>query len=137
VQARSNKGALGLMQIMPDTGRRYGVGRPSALLDPATNIETGVRYLRDLLLMFPGRVDLALAAYNAGEGAVVKYGYRIPPYPETQQYVRKIFARYQNITGRSLRGTSGQSYSMSLSDASDINADDGPSTPTVLSRRTD
>jgi Transglycosylase SLT domain len=136
VQARSNKGALGLMQIMPGTGRRYGVERTRELLDPATNIETGVRYLRDLLLMFPGRVDLALAAYNAGEGAVVKYGNRIPPYPETQQYVRKIFARYQNLTGRSLRGTNGQARSLSLSELTSP-ANDSPSAPTVLSRRTD
>ncbi len=134
--ARSHKGALGLMQIMPGTGRRYGVERASALLDPATNVETGVRYLRDLLLMFPGRVDLALAAYNAGEGAVVKYGYRIPPYPETQDYVRKIFTRYRNLTGRSLRGSSGQARAFSVSDASDF-ADDTSSTPSALSRRED
>jgi hypothetical protein len=88
--ARSPKGAIGLMQIMPATGSRYGVGSARDLFDPATNIEVGTRYLRDLTEMFNGRVDLVLAAYNAGEGAVRRYGNRVPPYPETQDYVRKI-----------------------------------------------
>lgn len=88
--ARSPKGALGLMQIMPGTGARYGVSNPKALLDPMTNIDVGTRYLRDLHAMFPGRVDLVLAAYNAGEGAVIKRGHRIPPYPETEHYVRRV-----------------------------------------------
>jgi soluble lytic murein transglycosylase-like protein len=96
VKARSPKGALGLMQIMPGTGKRYGVHSTTALLDPATNVETGVRYLRDLMAMFPGRTDLVLAAYNAGEGAVIRYGRRIPPYAETQAYVRNILARYRS-----------------------------------------
>jgi soluble lytic murein transglycosylase-like protein len=89
-RARSPKGALGLMQIMPATGARYGVTNPRSLLDPTVNIDVGTRYLRDLHAMFPGRVDLVLAAYNAGEGAVIKRGHRIPPYPETQDYVRKV-----------------------------------------------
>lgn len=93
-QARSPKGALGLMQIMPATGARYGVASRQDLLDPATNIDVGARYLRDLNEMFDGRVDLVLAAYNAGEGAVKRYGNRIPPYPETQDYVRKIMKLY-------------------------------------------
>lgn len=93
-QARSPKGALGLMQIMPATGARYGVGVPRDLLDPATNIDVGTRYLRDLHEMFNGRVELVLAAYNAGEGAVKRYGNRIPPYRETQDYVQKILRLY-------------------------------------------
>ena len=95
VQARSPKGALGLMQIMPATGARYGVDSGRDLLDPAVNIDIGTRYLRDLHEMFDGRIDLMLAAYNAGEGAVRRYGNRIPPYPETQDYVQKIMGLYR------------------------------------------
>ena len=89
--ATSYKGAQGLMQLMPGTAARYGVTNP---YDVAQNISGGTRYLRDLLKMFNGRVDLALAGYNAGEGAVMKYGYTIPPYNETRNYVRLIIARY-------------------------------------------
>ena len=89
--ATSHKGAQGLMQLMPGTAARYGVTNP---YDVAQNISGGTRYLRDLLKMFNGRVDLALAGYNAGEGAVMKYGYTIPPYNETRNYVRLIIARY-------------------------------------------
>lgn len=89
--ATSHKGAQGLMQLMPGTAARYGVTNP---YDVAQNISGGTRYLRDLLKMFNGRVDLALAGYNAGEGAVMKYGYTIPPYSETRNYVRLIIARY-------------------------------------------
>ena len=95
-QARSPKGALGLMQIMPATGARYGVGTPQELLDPATNIEVGTRYLRDLHQLFDGQVELVLAAYNAGEGAVKRHGNRIPPYRETQDYVRKVLRLYRD-----------------------------------------
>jgi soluble lytic murein transglycosylase-like protein len=87
----SPKGAQGLMQLMPATAARYGVTNP---FDAAQNISAGTRYLKDLLQMFNGRLDLALAGYNAGEGAVIKYGYRIPPYAETQAYVRLITYRY-------------------------------------------
>jgi len=90
-RATSYKGAMGLMQLMPGTAARYGVTNP---YDVGQNISAGTRYLRDLLKMFNGRVDLALAGYNAGEGAVMKYGNRIPPYNETQNYVRLIIARY-------------------------------------------
>jgi len=89
--ATSPKGAQGLMQLMPDTAARYGVTNS---YDVAQNIKGGTRYLKDLLKMFNGRVDLALAGYNAGEGAVMKYGNTIPPYTETRNYVRLILKRY-------------------------------------------
>ncbi len=89
--AVSPKGARGLMQLMPFTARRFGV---TSIFDPRQNIEGGARYMRFLLDLFGGDVELALAGYNAGEGAVMKYGYRIPPYRETQEYVRRITRRY-------------------------------------------
>jgi soluble lytic murein transglycosylase-like protein len=90
--ARSPKGAKGLMQLMPDTARRYGVDNP---LDPRQNIQGGSAYLRDLLTLFGNDLNLALAAYNAGEGAVMEYGHRIPPYRETTQYVPKVLSYYK------------------------------------------
>jgi soluble lytic murein transglycosylase-like protein len=90
-RALSYKGASGLMQLMPATARRFGV---SNIWDPRQNIEGGARYVRWLLNFFDGDVRLALAGYNAGEGAVLKYGRRVPPYSETQNYVRRIFGRY-------------------------------------------
>ena len=98
--AVSPKGAVGLMQIMPATAQRYGVSadRKAAvaqkLTDPRTNIRTGTRYLRDLIRMFPGQLELALAAYNAGEGAVQRAGNRIPNYRETQNYVKTVMQLY-------------------------------------------
>ena len=89
--ATSPKGAQGLMQLMPGTAARYGVTNP---YDVAQSIKGGTRYLKDLLAMFNGRVDLALAGYNAGEGAVMKYGNTIPPYSETRNYVKLILKRY-------------------------------------------
>jgi soluble lytic murein transglycosylase-like protein len=89
--AISPKGARGLMQLMPGTAVRYGV---TNIFDPRQNIEGGARYIRFLLDRFDGDVNLTLAGYNAGEGAVEKYGWRIPPYAETQEYVRRISRRY-------------------------------------------
>ena len=89
----SPKGAQGLMQLMPGTARRFGVSRP---FDPAENIRGGTQYLKDLMTMFNGRVDLALASYNAGEGRVLDYGNRVPPFKETRDYVKRISARYHN-----------------------------------------
>jgi soluble lytic murein transglycosylase-like protein len=93
-RALSYKGARGLMQLMPATASRFGV---SNIWDPKQNIEGGARYMRFLLDMFAGDVRLALAGYNAGEGAVMKYGYQVPPYSETQEYVRRIGRRYSLI----------------------------------------
>jgi len=89
--AISPKGARGLMQLMPGTAVRYGV---TNVFDPRQNIEGGARYVSFLLERFDGDVNLTLAGYNAGEGAVEKYGWRIPPYAETQEYVRRISRRY-------------------------------------------
>ncbi|MCU0833793.1 MAG: lytic transglycosylase domain-containing protein [Chromatiaceae bacterium] len=85
--AVSSAGAVGLMQLMPATAARYGV---SDIWDPGQNLRGGARYLRDLLNLFEHDLRLALAAYNAGEGAVIRHGRQIPPYPETQSYVRKV-----------------------------------------------
>lgn len=90
--ARSPKGALGLMQLMPATAARYGVRSAADLLDPRTNIDVGVRHLRTLHDRYDGRLALMLAAYNAGEGAVERYGQRVPPFAETEAYVRRITA---------------------------------------------
>lgn len=107
--AVSPKGAVGLMQIMPATAQRYGVAgdarTPVAqkLTEPRTNIRVGTRYLRDLLALFPGQPELALAAYNAGEGAVQRAGNRIPPYRETQNYVRTVLQLYAVLKPPALR----------------------------------
>jgi hypothetical protein len=95
IRATSNKGASGLMQLMPATARRFGV---TSIYDPRQNIDAGVRYMRWLLDTFNGDVVLALAGYNAGEGAVMKYGNSVPPYRETQEYVRRITSRYSAIS---------------------------------------
>src|SRR5215208_2377178 len=101
--AVSPKGARGLMQLMPGTGARFGVRRPH---DPAQNISGGTRYLRELLNRFNNRVDLVLASYNAGEGAVIKFGHKVPPYRETRDYVKKISYRYKRATVRTKKPTS-------------------------------
>ena len=90
--ALSPKGARGLMQLMPATAARFGVRN---IFDPRENIEAGARYMRFLLNLFHNNVPLALAGYNAGEGAVMKYGWQVPPYSETREYVRRISDRYQ------------------------------------------
>lgn len=90
--AISNKGAIGLMQVLPDTAARYGIRNPK--MSPQANLRVGTLYLRDLIRTFDNRLDLALAAYNAGEGSVQRYSNRIPPYPETQQYVHDVLAKY-------------------------------------------
>ncbi len=86
----SSKGALGLMQLMPETAKIYGVGNP---FEPRDNIEGGVRYLKDLINLYGRRTRFVLAAYNAGQTAVKKYG-GIPPYPETRNYIEKVMASY-------------------------------------------
>ena len=92
-KARSPKGAIGLMQVMPATASRYGVADPSK--SPEANLRAGTRYLSELMELFENRLDLVLAAYNAGENAVLRYGQRIPPFRETQQYVPAVLAKYR------------------------------------------
>jgi soluble lytic murein transglycosylase-like protein len=89
--ATSRAGAVGLMQLMPATARRYGVYNRR---NPTANLTGGTRYLKDLLKRFDNDIELALAGYNAGENAVEKYGNQIPPYDETQEYVRKVLKLY-------------------------------------------
>lgn len=89
--AVSTAGAVGLMQLMPDTARRYGVVDRR---DAEQNIDGGTRYLKDLMGMFNSNLRLAVAGYNAGEGAVMKYNNTVPPYPETQNYVQQVMRLY-------------------------------------------
>jgi soluble lytic murein transglycosylase-like protein len=98
--ARSHKGAMGLMQLMPATAREYGVLDP---YNPVENIRAGVAYLKKLLVRFADNVELALAAYNAGPRAVERYGTKVPPYRETRNYVAKI----RNATGNAGATTAG------------------------------
>ena len=102
-QAVSPKGAVGLMQLMPATAQRFGVRADKTksieqkLTDPKTNISAGTRYLRALMQMFPGKLELAVAAYNAGEGAVQRAGNQIPNYKETQNYVKTVMQTYRAL----------------------------------------
>ena len=96
-KALSRKGAAGLMQMMPDTARRYSV---DDVWDPRQNLNGGARYLRDLLSTFNNNLTLALAAYNAGPGAVIQHGNRIPPYPETHSYVPQVLQHYKLYADR-------------------------------------
>ncbi|RTL52772.1 MAG: lytic transglycosylase domain-containing protein [Rhodocyclaceae bacterium] len=95
--AVSAKGAQGLGQLMPDTARRYGVVNPH---DPRQNLDGAAAYLHDLLQRFDADTPVALAAYNAGEGAVERHGRRIPPYAETRRYVPAVLARYRQIDAK-------------------------------------
>ncbi len=96
-RAVSSKGAAGLMQLMPATAQRYGV---SDAFDPAQNLHGGAQYLRDLLTLFNSDMSLALAAYNAGENAVIRNGNRIPPYRETREYVPRVLDYYRQYQVR-------------------------------------
>jgi soluble lytic murein transglycosylase-like protein len=113
-QAVSPKGALGLMQLMPATAQRYGVqadrkrSLEAKLHDPQVNIAAGSRYLRDLIAMFPGQIELALAAYNAGEGAVQRAGNKIPNYKETQNYVKTVLQLYTHLKPDAVRAGGGR-----------------------------
>jgi len=110
----SPKGALGLMQLMPATAQRYGISADQRatiekkLFDPRINIAAGSRYLRDLIAMFPGQIELALAAYNAGEGAVQRAGNKIPNYKETQNYVKTVLQLYAHLKPDASRGGNGR-----------------------------
>jgi soluble lytic murein transglycosylase-like protein len=90
-RALSPKGAMGLMQLMPDTAQRYAVRN---IWDPRENLRGGARYLRDLIALFKQDLPLALAAYNAGEAAVIQAGHKVPPYAETRSYVPRVLAHY-------------------------------------------
>ena len=92
--AVSPKGAIGLMQVLPETARRMGV---DSVRTPAGNINAGARYMRFLLDIFGKDVRLALAAYNAGENAVIRHGNRVPPYPETLAYVPAVISAYDRL----------------------------------------
>lgn len=92
--AVSPKGAVGLMQVLPQTAARFGVGD---LRDPAQNLRAGALYLKTLLELFDRDLELVLAAYNAGEGAVMRHGNAIPPYAETRSYVPRVLARYRDL----------------------------------------
>lgn len=94
--AVSSKGAVGLMQLMPETAERYGV---RDLYDPRENIEAGVRHLKYLMDLYDRKTDYVLAAYNAGHNAIKKYG-GIPPFPETRRFIEKVKATYPNPTIR-------------------------------------
>jgi soluble lytic murein transglycosylase-like protein len=114
-EAVSPKGARGLMQLMPATAQRYGVAADKRgsiekkLSDPRVNIAAGSRYLRDLIAMFPGDLELALAAYNAGEGAVQRAGNKVPNYKETQNYVRTVLQLYAYLKPSAGLGAGGRS----------------------------
>jgi len=96
--AVSRKGAIGLMQVMPSTAASLGLPEPErALLQPEHNLRIGALYLRRLQLQFAGSLDLVVAAYNAGEGAVVRSGFAVPPYPETQAYVHDVLEVYRGL----------------------------------------
>jgi soluble lytic murein transglycosylase-like protein len=98
-RAVSKRGAIGLMQLRPETARRYGV---SNIYDPGQNIRAGIRYLSDLMTLYGSDTELALAAYNAGEAAVARYGGHIPPYKETREYVPSVLKLYRALEAQEL-----------------------------------
>ncbi|MFC5519333.1 lytic transglycosylase domain-containing protein [Polaromonas jejuensis] len=112
--AVSAKGAVGLMQLIPPTAERYGVRADKnspvqkKLTDPGTNIRAGASYLHDLIQLFPGQLELAIAAYNAGEGAVQRAGNRIPNFPETRNYVKTVMQLYNHLKPPDMRATPGR-----------------------------
>ena len=112
--AVSPKGAIGLMQLIPPTAERYGVRADKnspiqkKLTDPKTNIKAGSSYLSDLINLFPGQLELAIAAYNAGEGAVQRAGNKIPNYPETKNYVKTVMQLYNHLKPPSMMSASGR-----------------------------
>jgi soluble lytic murein transglycosylase-like protein len=107
-QAMSHAGARGLMQVMPATARRFGVQQPHhELLDPETNVRVSAEYLKTLQARFGNNLPLVLAAYNAGEGAVEKYGRKVPPYRETQAYVRMVIDTYLQLRAAAQRAAPG------------------------------
>lgn len=126
--AVSRKGARGLMQLMPGTAQRFTVSNP---FDPAENIRGGVAYLKHLQELFPGQLSLAVAAYNAGENAVLRYN-AIPPYPETREYVRRVLRHYGRRGDRlfvSARPPHGSSAGPSRSDAPVFRTEAADGTP--------
>jgi soluble lytic murein transglycosylase-like protein len=119
-QAVSPKGAVGLMQLIPPTAERYGVRASKdstvqkKLTDPKTNIRAGSSYLSDLIAMFPGQLELAIAAYNAGEGAVQRAGNKIPNYPETKNYVKTVMQLYNHLKPPSMMAAPGGRVRMEM-----------------------
>jgi len=103
--AKSVKGAVGLMQVLPETAQRYGIRDPAK--SARENLRAGTLYIKDLMQMFNGRLELVLAAYNAGENVVLRYGGKIPPYPETQRYVPAVLARYFELKPQPVIAPSG------------------------------
>ena len=99
--AVSNRGAVGLMQLRPATAHRYGVANA---FDPEQNIKAGVHYLRDLLTRYGNNLELTLAAYNAGEDAVERYGHSIPPFAETRHYVPTVLRIYRSLLAQQRPG---------------------------------
>jgi len=132
-RARSPKGAVGLMQLVPATAARFGVQNP---FDPAENIRGGVSYLGQLLRLFKGDVPLTLAAYNAGEGAVLRRQ-GIPPFEETQNYVLKVTAAYPASVSKPKSDGATQDQALAPADTHSARAQDAPVSPAFIYRYVD